>query len=122
MKTAPSKWAVGGPMIEWCERNGLDASRIPDRPDAIVVRDDRSVPHVALIAEVWHVLCDGDPPVLNARQWRSSGDEVEYVRVVPVDSEPPLTPEWVALFGPDAPPRPPSTAYDTRWAMKWTTM
>ena len=102
-----SRWAVGEPMIEWCERNGLDATRIPDRPDSITIRksEHRRVcskeSHVQLHAEVWHVLCDGDPPVLDARQWRSSGDEVAYMRVVPVDSEPPLNPERVALFGPE---------------------
>ena len=98
--TSMSKWAIGAPMIEWCERNGLDATRIPDRPDAIVLerRDGE------LWARVWHVVCEDDlpwspgPDVLESRFF---DEQVEYLRAVPVDSPPPLNAEWAALF-PDA--------------------
>lgn len=97
---APNKWPVGAPMIEWCERNGLDATRIPDRPDAIVTEAREG----QLWARVWHVVSEDDlpwplgPDVLSAHR---RDDQVEYLRAVPVDSHPPLNPEWAALF-PDA--------------------
>lgn len=110
MKTAPSKWAIGEPMFEWCQRNGLDATRIPSGSDAVTVRAD--VDGFAFVADVWHVLCEDDVPLRekhpDAKEFRNTGYEAEYLRTVPVDSHPPLNPEWVALFGvpdgwPDAP-------------------
>ena len=100
-------------MIEWCERNGLDTTRIPDRSDAIVTGapppTHQPCPGACggarLAAHVWHLadLAAGETvrtePDAGVIHSRSSGDGwVEYVRCVPVDSEPPLNPEWAALF------------------------
>ena len=101
MRRAPGKWAVGEPMIEWCRRNGLDATRIPDRNDAILVGEQDG----QLWATVTYVSLDRDRrgPEVTAAEWQRAqlcgGDFITDTWRVPVDSEPPLTPEWRALFG-----------------------
>ena len=93
-------------MIEWCERNGLDARRIPDRNDAITISDDLAQSHVALIADVVYIFGPDDDHVPHypdaVAKFGDGYDRVEITRRVPVDSEPPLNPEWVALFGKEA--------------------
>lgn len=93
------KWAIGEPMIEWCERNGLDATRIPATEDAIVT----AMYQGQLWAVIKFVITDDELP------WTPGPDVIEkwsdgdgfsgYTRSVQVDSEPPKTAQWVALFG-----------------------
>lgn len=96
----PCKWPIGPVMIEWCERNGLDATRIPDRNDAILVDEQDG----QLWATVTYISLDRDRlgPEVAAAEWRSAqlrGDDlITDTWRVPVDSEPPVTPEWRALF------------------------
>ena len=98
--SAPSKWAIGSPMIEWCERNGLDATCIPDRNDAITIEHYGD----ELIADVAHIYVDkaaADYPDVVFKYMDGDG-RIEVTRRVNVDTKPPLNPEWVALFGEDA--------------------
>lgn len=101
MKSAPSKWATGDPMVEWCERNGLDATRIPDRPDAITTERCMGV----IFATVRMLVLEDDGSrdarrvCSDAASVSLAADHIEATHVVPVDSEPPVNPEWVALFG-----------------------
>lgn len=112
MKTM-SKWAVGQPMIEWCERNGLDATRIPDRPDAITTERRMGV----IFATVRMLVLEDDDSrevrrvCSDAASTSLINDRIEATHVVPVDSEPPLNPEWERLFGGE---------FERAWLKEWT--
>lgn len=104
MKTM-SKWATGAPMIEWCERNGLDATCIPDRPDAIITER-----RMGMIFATVRMLVLEDDDSREARRVCSDAvstsmadGHIEATHFVAVDSEPPLNPEWAAVFGSDTP-------------------
>lgn len=96
----PSKWAIGEKMNEWCERNGLDATCIPDRNDAITIEHYGD----ELIADVVCIYRDAraaEYPDIVFRYLDGDG-RIEVTRRVNADSKPPLNPEWVRLFGEDA--------------------
>ena len=97
MKIPPSKFAVGEPMIEWCERNGLDAYHIPDRSDAIEITEEPD----GLSAVVLYIASDKIKPqdVRDVIEAWGDGDSTHFRFRAPVDSRPPLNPEWVQMFG-----------------------
>lgn len=94
----PDKYEMSGPIVEWCERNGIDPSRVPASSDALEVEPG---PDGQLLAHVWFIVCDDDLPFRPPAGTRVRGgsEELQYLRVVPVDSRPPVSQEWAALFG-----------------------
>ena len=104
--SAPHKYAIGQPMIDWCTRHGLDANRVP--VDRLTVTPRRwwmfGHQHDELLVEAWEMYDEGEPvpprtPRETGREW-GGADQLVYVRSTFTTTDPPpLDPEWVALFG-----------------------
>ena len=83
----PDALAVGEPMIEWCERNGLDPFVIPE--GEIEVRPEEGI----LVAAYREVIEDGDPPRLSPPLRRTVDTYPPRWRDVQIGAEAPVPSE-----------------------------